>query len=235
MSGTQILSPTSEFEGTLVAYTPQFYIDNIQTAGGTPIMLPVGTAEDAKNMVQLIDTLVLTGGHDVDPDSYGENPHPKLNGIFPKRDTFDMALLEAALKKGIPVYGVCRGMQIINVYFGGSLYQDLESQYEGDLMLHVQSGALDVPVHYVTVREESRLIEMTGPNPKVNTLHHQGIKKIGNGLKAVAYSSDGMIEAFESVDSAQNILAVQWHPEILAAFDLASQAFFRDIVDTAKK
>ena len=129
-------------------------------------MLPVGTAEDAKNMVNLIDALVLTGGHDVDPDSYGEDPHRKLNAIFPKRDAFDMALLEAALEKGIPVYGICRGMQIINVYFGGSLYQDLPSQYEGEMMTHVQNSALDIPVHYVTVNEESRLIEMTGSTLK---------------------------------------------------------------------
>lgn len=235
VSGTQLLNPGREFEGTLVAYTPQYYIDTVQGAGATPIMLPVGTAEDAKNMVSLIDALILTGGHDVNPALYGEEPHRNLTGIFPKRDAFDFALYAAAIEKGIPVLGVCRGLQIINVYHGGSLYQDLPAQYGDELLLHVQKAPFDIPMHSISVQTESRLYETVGAHTRVNTFHHQAIKQLGNDLKAVAHSVDGIVEAIESADPNIDMIALQWHPEIMATTDAANNRLFEDFVARAAK
>lgn len=235
VSGTQLLNPGRGFEGALVAYTPQNYIDIVQGVGATPIMLPVGTAEDAKNMVELIDALILTGGHDVNPALYGEEPHRNLTGIFPKRDAFDFALYAAAIEKGIPVLGVCRGLQIINVYHGGSLYQDLPTQYGDELLLHVQKAPFDIPMHSISVQTESRLYEAVGANTRVNTFHHQAIKQLGNDLKAVAHSVDGIVEAIESADPNIDMIALQWHPEIMATTDAANNRLFEDFVARAAK
>ena len=235
VSGTQLLNPGRGFEGALVAYTPQNYIDTVQGVGATPIMLPVGTAEDAKNMVALIDALILTGGHDVNPALYGEEPHRNLTGIFPKRDAFDFALYAAAIEKGIPVLGVCRGLQIINVYHGGSLYQDLPTQYGDELLLHVQKAPFDIPMHGISVQAESRLFEAVGAHTRVNTFHHQAIKQLGNDLKAVAHSEDGIVEAIESADPNIDMIALQWHPEIMATTDAANNRLFEDFVARAAK
>ncbi|MGP6138627.1 gamma-glutamyl-gamma-aminobutyrate hydrolase family protein [Jeotgalibaca sp. A127] len=235
ISGTQLLSATSEFEGTLVAYTPQFYIDTVQGAGATPIMLPVGTAEDARNMVEVLDALILSGGHDVDPELYGEEPHRNLTLTFPKRDAFDFALYEAAIEKGIPVLGVCRGLQLINVYHGGSLYQDLPAQYDAELLLHVQKAPFETPLHGISVQPGSHLYDVIGAHTKVNTLHHQAIKNLGTGLKAVAHSQDGIVEAIEPTDPNIDMIAVQWHPEIMAYSDPANKTLFKDFVARAEK
>lgn len=235
ISGTQLLSPTSEFEGTLVAYTPQYYIDVVQEVGATPVMLPVGTTEDAKNLVALIDALILTGGHDVDPELYGEEPHRNLTLTFPKRDAFDLALYAAAIEKGIPVLGVCRGLQVINVYHGGSLYQDLPTQYNAELLLHVQQAPFETAVHHISIESDSRLFDALGAHARVNTLHHQAIKQLGSELRAVAHSKDGLIEAIESVDSSIDMIALQWHPEIMATTDAANKSLFEDLVVRALK
>ena len=235
ISGTQLLSPTSEFEGTLVAYTPQYYIDVVQDVGATPVMLPVGTTEDAKNLVALIDALILTGGHDVDPELYGEEPHRNLTLTFPKRDAFDLALYAAAIEKGIPVLGVCRGLQVINVYHGGSLYQDLPTQYDAELLLHVQKAPFETAVHHIAIESDSRLFDSLGTHARVNTLHHQAIKQLGNDLRAVAHSKDGLVEAIESVDSSIDMIALQWHPEIMAKTNAANKSLFEDLVVRALK
>lgn len=235
ISGTQLLSPTSEFEGTLVAYTPQYYIDTIQGEGATPVMLPVGSREDAKALVAIIDALILSGGHDVDPVLYGEEPHRNLTLTFPKRDAFDLALYEAAIEKGIPVLGICRGLQIINVYYGGSLYQDLPSQFDAELLLHVQNAPLDTPLHSISITEHSRLYNVLGAHARVNTLHHQAVKNLGSGLKAVAHSQDGIIEAIEPSNPNVDMLAVQWHPEIMANSDAANKSIFTDFISRAKE
>lgn len=235
ISGTQLLSPTSEFEGTLVAYTPQYYIDVVQDVGATPVMLPVGTTEDAKNLVAVIDALILTGGHDVDPELYGEEPHRNLTVTFPKRDAFDLALYAAAIEKGIPVLGVCRGLQVINVYHGGSLYQDLPTQYDAELLLHVQQAPFETAVHSISIESDSRLFDALGAHARVNTLHHQAIKQLGNDLRAVAHSQDGLVEAIESADPSIDMIALQWHPEILATIDAANKSLFEDLVVRAQK
>lgn len=235
ISGNQLLKSTTAFEGTSVSYTPQFFVNAIHDADATPLVMPVGTKEHAQQYVDLIDGLLLTGGYDVNPNLYGEHPHPKLQALFPKRDTFELSLIEAAINKGIPILGICRGMQLLNVYFGGTLYQDLDSQYGNDMIQHVQPSSFDIPIHWVNVAEDSYLHQITGDKLMVNTFHHQGIKDLANGLRSVATTADGMIEAVEAIDSSMDILALQWHPEIMLHTDEVSQAFFDDLVKRSQK
>ncbi|MDE1549505.1 gamma-glutamyl-gamma-aminobutyrate hydrolase family protein [Jeotgalibaca caeni] len=230
ISGNQLLQVSTAFEGTSVAYTPQFFIDGLHHVGASPLILPIGTKEMAQQYVQLLDGLLLTGGYDVDPNLYGEDPHPQLQAIYPQRDTFELALIEAALERKIPILGICRGMQLLNVHFGGTLYQDLPTQYGEHMMQHVQKAPFNFPVHAVSVEADSYLHTLTGDRAMVNTFHHQGIKDLGKGLRVVATSSDGMVEAVEATDSEQDILALQWHPEIMLNNDSVSRAIFTDFV-----
>ena len=232
ISGNQLLQVTTAFEGNSVSYTPHNFVSGVQAAGASPLILPVGTEEDAERYVSLIDGLILTGGHDVNPMHYGEAPHSKLQAIFPQRDLFDLALLKAAIKKGIPVLGICRGMQIVNVYYGGSLYQDLDSQYEQALIQHVQRSSFNIPIHMVSVEKDSYIAEITGESLMVNSFHHQALKEVGKGLRVVANSPDGIIEAVE--DMGSNVVAIQWHPETMIPHDAVSQAFFNDLVARAE-
>lgn len=232
ISGNQLLKAISAFEGTSVSYTPQNFVNGVQQAGAAPLILPVGSEEAARTYVGLIDALILTGGHDVNPMRYNESPHKRLQAIFPQRDTFDLALLDAAIKKGIPVLGVCRGMQIVNVYYGGSLYQDIDSQLGDQVLQHIQKSSFDIPIHKISVEKESYLHQITGKEMMVNSFHHQAIKVVGKGLNVVANSPDGIIEAVEAKDA--DVLAIQWHPETMLQNDQVSKNFFIDLVKRAQ-
>lgn len=159
------------------------------------------------------DGIVFTGGEDVDPHLYGERikyPNVKVNWA---RDDFEMALLDGGLKLSLPVLAICRGIQTVNVQFGGTLYQDLK----GDTALerdHKQQGSRSEPTHSVTVTDPDSLLHafFTGICP-VNSLHHQAVRRLGRGLKVTAHSEDGLVEAVELATDYPFFLAVQWHPE----------------------
>src|SRR3989338_3698154 len=137
---------------------------------------------------------VSGGGFDIDPKLYGEEPHPRLGKIQPDRTDFEIKLLKLAVEKRMPVLGICGGHQLINVYFGGSLYQDIPSQYS-EKINHKQSTPSDIPYHKIEIHPSTRLSEITGADSsKVNSTHHQSIKKIGKGLKISAVAEDGVIE-----------------------------------------
>ena len=235
ISGNQLLQTITAFEGESIAYTPQHFVDGLSEAGATPLILPIGTKEDAKTYIGLVDGLLLTGGHDVNPASYNADPHSKLEAVYPQRDTFDLALIEAAIEKGIPILGVCRGMQILNVYFGGTLYQDLESEYGENLIQHIQKGVFTFPIHKIEIQKDSHLSTILGEEAMVNSLHHQAVKIVGDGLTVVAKSSDGIIEALESSNPEMDILTLQWHPETMRKQDPDSQRFFEDLVERSTK
>ncbi|UJF16667.1 gamma-glutamyl-gamma-aminobutyrate hydrolase family protein [Jeotgalibaca sp. MA1X17-3] len=235
ISGNQLLQTVSTFEGNSVAYTPQNFVEGLQEAGASPLILPVGNEENAKNYVHLIDGLLLTGGHDVDPARYHTEPHRNLQATFPQRDSFDLALIDAAIKKGIPILGVCRGMQILNVYFGGTLYQDLESEYGDNLIQHVQKTVFNFPIHKIQVEKNSYLSTILGEEAFVNSFHHQAVKVVGDGLHIVAKTSDGIIEALESSNPDMDILALQWHPETMLHDSKTGRIFFEDLVKRSKK
>jgi len=152
--------------------------------------------------------ILLTGGGDVDPSLYGEE-NRKSKMVSRERDNFELAIIDKALKENLPIFAVCRGQQILNVYFGGTLYQDLETDkgIEG----HHIKGKGDA-VHEVNIEPGTTLFTLLGPKLEVNSSHHQAVKKPGKGLKIVARAIDGTIEALE-VEGHPEIISVQWHPE----------------------
>jgi putative glutamine amidotransferase len=194
------------------------YVRALERAGLVPLAVPTILASDrAGAALAAVRGLVLTGGEDVAPERYGAAPHPRLGDVDPVRDAAELALIAAARQRRLPILAICRGIQILNVALGGTLYQDLASERPGSVS---HNEAAD---HGVRV-EPGSLLERTLGNraATVNSRHHQAIRDIAPGLKAVAWAEDGVIEAVEPAESNSPwIVAVQWHPE-----DLTERALF---------
>ncbi len=197
-------------------YVLDHYSRSIVKAGGVPLILPLTDKKDVvRAYIDKLDALILTGGEDVDPFLYNEEVLKETEEPFQNRDEFDYMLIEEALKKEIPILGICRGMQILNVYMGGTLYQDLR-YYKETSIKHAQESRYHIPVHSVDIKEKTYLYELLGRTQRVNSVHHQAVKELGEGLELNAVSkSDGVIEGFESKD--RKILGIQWHPEMMFA------------------
>jgi putative glutamine amidotransferase len=177
-------------------------------------------ADHARARAEDFDGILFAGGEDVDPAFYEETKKYPSVKTDRTRDEFELALLEAAQQCRLPVLGICRGMQMINVKFGGTLYQDLKRDpysETGFQVEHKQAGGRSETTHTVTVTEpESRLGEAVHGNCRVNSLHHQAVRRVGRGLKVTAYSEDGLPEAVEDAGDYPFLVAVQWHPEEMA-------------------
>ena len=186
----------------------------------------------AQDYVQLIDGLMLPGGPDVDPTFYGEEPHPKIGMTLYQKDRFEIALIKAALAADKPIFGICRGIQIMNVAMGGTLYQDLESQYPELKIQHPQATLGQFATHHVELTAGSKLAKLYGQSTiKVNSRHHQAVKAVGKGLKVTAVAPDGVIEGMESTDT-DLFLGVQWHPENMWQQEDPQQlVVFQDFLD----
>ena len=186
----------------------------------------------AQDYVQLIDGLMLPGGPDVDPTFYGEEPHPKIGMTLYQKDRFEIALIKAALAADKPIFGICRGIQIMNVAMGGTLYQDLESQYPELKIQHPQATLGQFATHHVELTAGSKLAKLYGQSTiKVNSRHHQAVKAGGKGLKVTAVAPDGVIEGMESTDT-DLFLGVQWHPENMWQQEDPQQlVVFQDFLD----
>lgn len=198
------------------------YSDAVIAAGGRPVLLPP-TATIPDDLLAGIDGLVLSGGGDLSPRMFGEEPVEASYGISEIRDAYESALVADAAARGIPVLAICRGLQLINVLRGGTLHMDIPG--------HWQTAPSNETVHDVEIAADSRLAEIVGTEPlSVNSYHHQGIKTIGRGLRAVA-SAGEIIEAFE--DPEADIIGVQWHPEHLFAVSERNLALFSDLVRRA--
>ena len=193
---------------------PKALTDALHQAGMLPMIIPLTRPADAAKYIQQVDALILAGGADIDPLHYGEEPLPKIGIIEADRDRFEIALIQEAMKQKKAILGICRGLQILNVSFGGSLYQDLA--YYPDLEInHQQSTAWEYPTHSIEIAKGSILDSNLSTKTVVNSYHHQAIKKLASPFQDIAWSPDGLIEAFESKDSSPYILALQWHPELL--------------------
>jgi len=195
------------------------YVRALESAGLVPLAVPTMlSAERVGAALAAVRGLVLTGGEDVAPDRYGATPHPRLGEVDPVRDAAELELITAARARRLPILAICRGIQILNVAFGGTLYQDLDSERPGPVP-H-SDGARR---HAVRVEPGSLLARTLGtPSASVNSRHHQAIRDLAPGLKAVAWAEDGVIEGAEPADaSAPWTVAVQWHPE-----DLTERALF---------
>jgi putative glutamine amidotransferase len=209
------------------------YADAILEAGGLPLVPPATTDSDALDqLAALADALVLPGGgFDIDPSLYGEETLPACGPLKPERTELERALLMRAEKKGIPILGVCGGMQLMNVARGGSLWQDLDSQLHTPVP-HQQPGPKNEPAHEVTVVPGTKLAQLTlAPGVPVNSTHHQAVKRLGHGLVATAIASDELVEAFED-PSLPFFIGVQWHPESMR--EAPHRAIYRGLVDAAR-
>lgn len=191
----------------------QAYIDAVELAGGVSILLPLLEEEaQANEWLEEIDALIMTGGEDIDPSYYNEKPDANLEDVNSERDQSDYILLTVALERNMPVLAICRGHQMLNVVCGGSLYQDIPTQYETDI-LHRSLDEVDFEYHDIGIVKGSKLAEIMGSGSiEVNSWHHQAIKDLGLGLYIVATSADGMVEAIEREGMAF-VVGVQFHPE----------------------
>ena len=190
---------------------PRRYADSVAQAGGIPVLLP--PEPGIEHIVPRLDGLVLAGGGDIEPGVFGATAHPRTGGVRPDRDTAELALASAALEHGIPLLGICRGLQVLNVALGGTLHQHLPDLVGHDGHSPVTGG---YGRHDVKVAPASRLAGALGAAAageiSVPTHHHQAIDRLGDGLTAAAWTADGTIEAAELTGPAF-VLAVQWHPE----------------------
>ena len=198
---------------------PMPYADAVRLAGGVPLVAPpLDDAAEVRSALARADAVILVGGPDLDPKSYGQEPHPALQPLHPRRNDSDLRLAGAALRSGKPVLGVCGGMQAINVALGGTLIQHLPDRPE---LVGAEDHTWAPPdhhVHKVRLAPTSRLAEIlgTGPELEVNSSHHQAVDRLGEGLTAVAWSAGGVIEALEGPREGAFLIATQWHPECLA-------------------
>ena len=212
--------------------TPVDYIYSILDAGGMPIGIPV--SEDISRCeayVEMIDGLLVPGGEDVSPRLYGEDPIPQVTSASIEKDLFEYELIRLTVKAGKPVFGICRGHQIINTALGGTLVQDIPSQLHANVC-HTQSrDQRDELTHSITCAPGSIIYDILGEKCWTNTFHHQAVKELAPGLIATAWSSDGVIEALESED--KRIWAVQFHPENLCKRYPEFKGLFRRLVAMA--
>ena len=210
------------------------YVHTVEKAGGEPVLLDlVKDQEGAKAELAKVDCLIMTGGEDVDPSYYGEEPDPALEDVNKERDVSDMAMLQEAIDEDMAVLCTCRGAQVLNVLSGGSLYQDIPSteEFKDSGILHRDPEEVDFTYHEVTIEKDSLLSQIVGKDRlNVNSWHHQGLKDIGENLKVTATSDDGMVECIERTDCTY-VIGVQWHPEwSVEEGDDSFLVFFTDLM-----
>jgi putative glutamine amidotransferase len=210
------------------------YISSVMGAGGTPFLIPLGLSEERLlSLLLQIDGVLFSGGGDLNPESYGSQMHPRVDNVDPDRDRVELFLIRKVIEMQLPFFGICRGLQLVNVGLGGGLYEDITDQRPGSLQHQSPaSWPRDRLVHPVVVEKSSKLYEILDqPELLVNSVHHQGVRELASGVRATAFAPDGIIEAFE-IDDFPFGLAVQWHPEWLQAHP-SMQALFRSFVDFA--
>jgi gamma-glutamyl-gamma-aminobutyrate hydrolase PuuD len=214
---------------TLLHTASRYYVESVERAGGVPMILPVTDPDNIPVLLSGVQGLVMTGGGDVQPSLYGSKPEPETHNVDPRRDEFDIALLQCALERDIPVLAICRGMQVANVALGGTLVQHVD---DVSGISHDQNKRGHEAVHKVKIEPESHLAEALGSTElDVNSMHHQAVLEAAPGSRAVAWADDGTVEAFE-VEGNRHLVAVQWHPELLE--DLPEQqGLFRQLVKRA--
>ena len=210
------------------------YTTMVHAAGGIPLILVPVEAEYIDRVLDGIDGLLLTGGGDVDPARYGGASHETVYDVDPARDEFELAVARRAAARAMPTLAICRGMQVLNVAFGGTLIEDLAS--EPGLETEHRRHGHDVfhPQHHVRIEPASALARTAGSNEiEVNTIHHQALREVAPALTAVGWSPDGVIEAIEPTDARWRMIGVQWHPEYLGVEDRPSLGMFVSLVEAA--
>jgi len=207
------------------------YMRAVERAGGLPVALPPIATSNVDGLLDHLSGLVLTGGPDLDPSCYGAEPHPELGPTDASVDAFEIALCKSADRRGMPILGICRGAQVLNVARQGTLHQHLPDLVHG--IEHRQLEPGDRTTHEVRVAPDSSLAQTTGGGPvNVNSFHHQAIDRLGLDLRPVAWTKDGVIEAVED-DRAGFVLGVQWHAETLVE-EAEQLALFERLVQASR-
>ena len=229
-----ILCSVSDNETASEYRLPHSYVDAISKCGGIPILLPYTLdREMIGSYVDIADGFLFTGGNDVDPALYNEAVSPSCGEIERARDDFEIAIANAAFSTKKPIMGICRGIQLLNVALGGTLYQDIDSECDGCIQ-HRQSEPNDSPSHEVTIIEGTPLYTLIGEKKMTaNSFHHQALKKLGYGLRAMAYASDKTVEAVYSTEYPY-LYAYQWHPERLFRSSDGNRKLFSDFISACK-
>lgn len=212
---------------------PEGYVLALRRAGARPVLVTAPDPDGAETLLHGFDAVLLAGGGDVEPSSYGATLHPSMYGIDTDRDSLEFDLAVTTARLGVPTLAVCRGLQVVNVAFGGSLHQHLPD-VDGTIAHGSPVGGTS-STHDVKAASGSRLAAVCGDVVRECTSHHhQGVDELGAGLVATAWTDDGLVEGLELEDPAGFFVAVQWHPEMTALTDPAQQALFDALVDAAR-
>lgn len=219
--------------GYLVHHT---YSDSVVSAGGLPIVLVPLAEEGIDDVLDRVDGILIPGGGDIDPLRYADERHETARGISEERDEFELGVALRAQSRRMPVFAICRGLQVVNVALGGTLIQDLPSHTGAHGHDIIGDGAYE-PHSQALIEPDCRIASVLGAGLQdINSIHHQAVEELGHGLRVVASAPDGTIEAIEHDDADWPLLAVQWHPEFLGMRDHGpSHALFQAFVDSAAK
>lgn len=218
-------------------YVSEDYHISVANSGGIPIVLPFFDPELSLETLKLCDGIILSGGEDVDPFYYGQEPHQKLGRTIPLRDEVEIAIVNTALENNIPILAICRGVQLLNVALGGTLIQDIPSQVKDSIMheQHSRGQERNRATHWAEITENSKLHQILGESKvRVNSLHHQALDHVADELEVVAVASDGIVEAVEHKSSLFTI-GLQWHPESLSSKDPIMKKLFDQLIQASRK
>ena len=209
------------------------YVRAITGAGGYPIVVP-SIVDRCDEALDMIDGLLLIGGGDIEAKHLGAENHPRAKFFNPLRDEFELAMIKKVAIRKMPMFGICRGMQLMNIALGGTLYQDIQDEQGSDFD-HMREKTPDELVHAVSIASESCLASILGTtSASVNSVHHQAVRDLAPGLKAVAWTPDGVIEAVETCGEGGFMLGVQWHPERIAEKMPEQRRLFERFVKAAE-
>lgn len=225
-----IIGILAEVNDELTTAVKNTYIRAITVSGGAPVLLPYTDNDEAiDRFIDICDGFMFTGGADIDPSRYGEKQSPFCGSVRPYRDELDFKAFHKAMSTGKPILAICRGLQLVTAALGGTLYQDINTEVDTD-MIHRQTEPVYSPSHGVNVLSDTPLFDLVGKDRiKANSFHHQAIKKLGNGCKIMATADDGIIEAIY-LDGNRYLRAYQWHPERLCDSDESNRRIFDDFI-----
>lgn len=229
------LTPSHDTDNGDIKARPT-YLKALKAAGAIPVVLPLGfSKEDLAQLSKELDGFLFTGGPDVHPFLFGEETQPGCGNVSPERDDLELSLLPLILEQRKPILGICRGVQVLNIGLGGDIWQDIPASEEGRASIaHSQPFDYTMPCHTVVLSEGSRLAALSGCGRlKVNSMHHQAVRRLAPGLTASAWSPDGLTEAVEMQDYPF-FIGVQWHPEYLWEKDESAFRLFQSFVKACR-